>query len=265
MIPKLLSNKRALITGLVSNRSIAYGIAEALHAAGAELAFSYQDKGLESRIRKLTQQWDTSKLFVCDVSSDEAIKDLFVQLKQHWDTLDIIVHSIAFAPRALLEGDYLTTLTREGFIKAHDISSYSFAALAAEASPMLNSGASLVTLSYIGSTRVLPSYNVMGVAKASLESNMRYMAGSLGPRSIRVNAISAGPIKTLAASGVKGLKTMLHHYEKVTPLRRNVTTKEVGNTAAFLCSDMASGITGEVLHVDAGYHIMGMNPLSGDR
>lgn len=251
-----LHGKRILITGLVSHRSIAYGIAEAFHAAGATLAFSYQNARLADRVSKLTQPWGAPKLFECDVSSDQQINALCVGLKACWGSLDGIVHAIAFAPKELLAGDYLTHLSREGFQIAHDVSSYSFAALAQAAQPLLNPKASLLTLSYIGSTRVVPGYNVMGVAKASLEANMRYMANSLGPEGIRVNAISAGPIKTLAASGIKGFKTMLDHHEKTTPLRRNITLQEIGHTATFLCSDGASGITGEVIHVDGGYHII---------
>ncbi len=197
----------------------------------------------------------------CDVTKDEDIKNLFINLKEHWDNVDIIVHSVAFAPESQITGDFVDNISREGFQIAHDISSYSFAALAREARPMLSDKASLLTLSYLGAEKAFPNYNVMGLAKASLEASVRYMAASLGPQGIRVNAISAGPIRTLAASGIGGFRSMLEFNEKVTPLRKNVTIEEVGNTAAFLASDLASGITAEVLHVDAGFHAVGLaNP-----
>lgn len=256
-----LKNKRALIVGLLSNRSIAYGIAEAFHREGAELAFTYQNEKLAERVAKMAAEWGSSIVLPCDVSSDEEITNVFSQLKTHWDSVDIIIHSVAYAPAHLLDGDYLANVDREGFKTAHDISSYSFAALAKAGESMLSKephGGSLLTLSYLGSERVFPNYNVMGLAKASLEANVRYMASSLGPKGIRVNGISAGPIRTLAASGIKDLRKMLDYNQQVSPLRKNVTIEEVGNAAAFLCSDLAAGITGEILHVDAGFHCVGM-------
>lgn len=259
-----LQNKRALITGLISDRSIAYGIAEVFHQLGAELAFSYQNEKFKERITEMAKKFNSTIVLPCDVSNDHEITNMFSQLKNHWDGFDILIHSIAYAPAEQLDGNYLNAITREGFRIAHDISSYSFAALAKEAqSFMQGRNGALLTLTYLGSERVLPNYNVMGLAKASLEANVRYLAASLGPQGIRVNAISAGPIKTLAASGIKDIRKMLDASEKMSALRKKVTTQEVGNTAAFLCSDLASGITGEILHVDAGYHIMGqMEALS---
>ena len=207
----------------------------------------------------MAAEFDSKIVIPCDVSSDEEIKQTFTLLDEHWDKFDILVHSVAFAPADQLGGDYLECVNREGFSIAHDISSYSFAALAQAARPRLRENAALLTLSYIGSMRALPNYNVMGIAKASLEANVRYMANCLGPEGTRVNAISAGPIRTLAASGIKDFKKILAYNEKVVPLRRNVSTEEVGNTAAFLCSDMASGITAEVVHVDSGYHCVAMD------
>ena len=257
-----LTGKRALITGLISNRSIAYGIAAAMHREGAELAFTYQDERFEDRINKLISAFDSTISLVCDVTKDEQIDKTFSDLKQHWDGFDILVHSIAFAPRDQIEGDYLDNVNREGFNIAHEISSYSLAALAKAAYPMMEGRqGAILAMTYLGSVRVAPNYNVMGIAKASLEANVRYLASSLGPRGIRVNAISAGPIKTLAASGISGFKRILSYNEKVAPLRKNVTTEEVGNSAAFLCSDLASAITGEILHVDSGFHVMAMGDL----
>lgn len=254
-----LAGKKALIVGLVSNRSIAYGIAEAFAREGAELAFSYQNEKLKERVDKMAAEFNSTITIPCDVGSDQEIENVFTELAKHWDGVDIIVHSVAFAPADQLEGDYIDCVTREGFKTAHEISSYSFAALAKAGRHMMEGrNGSLLTLSYLGSVRALPNYNVMGVAKASLEANVRYMASSLGPKGIRVNAVSAGPIRTLAASGIKNFRKMLSYNEKVTPLRMNVTTEQVGNSAAFLCSDLASGITGEVLYVDAGYHLMAM-------
>jgi enoyl-[acyl-carrier protein] reductase I len=251
----LLADKRILIAGLLSNRSIAYGIAKAMHREGAKLAFTYQGEGIRERVAKLTAEFDSDLLFPCDVSSDEDIAKCFDNLGQHWEGLDSIVHSIAFAPREALSGDYLESVNREAFRIAHDVSSYSFAALAKAGLPLMDGrNGSLLTLTYLGSARVMPSYNVMGLAKASLEANVRFMASSLGPKGIRVNAISAGPIKTLAAAGISNFGKLLSYTEKVAPLRRNVSIMEVGNTAAFLCSDLASGITGEVTHVDAGFN-----------
>ncbi len=250
-----LTNKRVLITGLLSNRSIAYGIAKAMHREGAELAFTYQGEDIRPRVEKLATDFGSKLLFPCDVTKDEEIKQLFVDLKKSWDSVDSIIHSIAFAPRETLSGDYLETVNREAFRIAHDISAYSFAALAKVALPMMQkNGGSLLTLSYLGAQRVMPNYNVMGLAKASLEANVRFMASSLGSKNIRVNAISAGPIKTLAAAGIGNFGKLLGYTERVAPLRRNVTTDEVGNVAAFLCSDLASGITGEITYVDAGFN-----------
>lgn len=250
----LLTGKRALIAGLASNRSIAYGIADAFQREGATLALTYQNERLGERVKKMASAWDGSLVLPCDVSDDTQIEQLASELKAHWDGIDIVVHSIAFAPGDQLEGDYLEVVNREGFGIAHDISSYSFVALAKGLLPMLNENASLLTMTYLGAEKVVPNYNVMGIAKASLEANIRYMASSLGPKGMRVNGISAGPIRTLAASGIKSFKKMLDYNEKVAPLRKNVTITEVGNAAAFLSSDYASGITGEILHVDAGFH-----------
>lgn len=258
----MLQDKHILICGLVSERSIAYGIAEAMHKQGAKLAFSYQSEKIMDRVATMANHFNSDIVLPCDVSNDEEITNLFAQLGKRWDHLDGLVHSIAYAPADQLEGDYFKSINREGFRIAHDVSSYSFAALAQAAFPMMqNRNAAMVTLTYAGSTRAFPSYNTMGVAKASLEANMRYLAYSMGPQGIRVNAISAGPIKTLAASGVKGFRKILNYNEKTAPLRHNTTIEEVGNTAAFLCSSMAAGITGEVIHVDSGYHIVGMGEL----
>jgi enoyl-[acyl-carrier protein] reductase I len=253
-----LQGKKILIIGLASNRSIAAGCAEAMHREGAELAFNYQNDKLKPRVEDMAAQWGSKLVFPCDLSSDESIDALFRQLGEHWDRIDGIVHSAAYAPAGQLDGDYLDCVTREGFQVAHDISSYSFAAVAKAARPMLSEDAALVTMTYLGAERALPNYNVMGVAKASLEANMRYMAASLGKRGVRVNAISAGPIRTLAASGVKSFRRMLSFYEASTPLRRNVTQLDVGNVAAFLCSPLAAGVTGEVVHVDNGFSITAM-------
>ena len=254
-----LKGKRVLIVGLASNRSIASGVADAMHEQGAELAFSYQNDKLKPRVEKMAAEWNSTLTFDCDLGSDESIENLFSQLSKHWDGLDIIVHSAAFAPGGQLDGNYVDAVTREGFSVAHDISSYSFVALAKAGRSMLqNRNGSLLTMTYLGAERALPNYNVMGLAKASLEANIRYMANALGPEGIRVNGISAGPIRTLAASGVKSFRTMLKFYESATPMRRNITIEDVGNTAAFLCSDLASGITGEIIHVDNGFHMIGM-------
>ncbi|HEU4709861.1 MAG TPA: enoyl-ACP reductase FabI [Methylophilaceae bacterium] len=251
-----LAGKRALIIGLLSNRSIAYGIAEAMKREGAELAFSYQTEKFEERVGKLAAEFGSDIVLQCDVSDDAQIENMFANLKKHWDGVDIIVHSVAFVPKEALAGDYLDSVTREYFRIAHDVSSYSFAALAKAGLPMMQGrNGSLLTISYLGAERTLPNYNVMGVAKASLEANVRYMAQSLGPKGIRVNAVSAGPIRTLAASGISGFDKILGFNEKHAPLRRNVTIEEVGNAAAFLCSDLASGITGEITYVDGGMNI----------
>ena len=250
-----LTGKRALIVGLLSNRSIAYGIAEAMKREGAELAFTYQIDKFQDRVTKLAAEFDSSIVLPCDVSDDAQIDAMFAQLGQHWDGLDIIVHSVAFVPKVALDGDYLDSVTREYFRIAHDVSSYSFAALAKAGLPLMQGRkGALLTLSYLGAERTMPNYNVMGVAKASLEANVRYMAQSLGPKGIRVNAISAGPIKTLAAAGIANFRKMLGHVEAYAPLRRSVTIEDVGNVAAFLCSDLAAGVTGEITYVDGGFN-----------
>ncbi|HEY5703138.1 MAG TPA: enoyl-ACP reductase [Gammaproteobacteria bacterium] len=255
----LLEGKRALIVGVASHRSIAWGIAKAMHREGAELAFTYQNDKLRDRVEKFASEVNSEITVPCDVASDEQIQGVFEQIDDYWDSLDILVHSVAYAPRDQLEGEYLESLTREGFLTAHEISSYSFSALGDAARPLMKGrNGAMLTLSYIGAVRAMPNYNVMGVAKASLEANVRYMAASLGPENIRVNAISAGPIRTLAASGISGLKDFLAQVEKNAPLRRNVTIDEVGNVAAFLCSDYASAITGEITYVDCGYNAIGM-------
>src|SRR5690348_17023408 len=257
-----LHGKRALITGILSNRSIAWGIANAMHREGAQLAFTYVDEKLKSRVDEAATTFGSSIVLPCDVSRDSDIEALFENLGKHWDGLDILVHSIGFAPREALAGEYLQGLTRENFRVAHDISSYSLAALAKAARPMMQGRAgAILTLSYLGAERALASYNVMGLAKASLEANVRYLAYNLGPEGTRVNAISAGPIRTLAASGVAGLRKMIDHVAQVAPLRRSVTIDDVGNAAAFLCSNLAAGITGEVVYVDAGYSTLGMAGL----
>ena len=257
-----LTGKRALIVGVASNRSIAWGIAQAMHREGAELAFTYQNDKLRDRVEKFAGECDSDIVLPCDVGSDEQINDVFSQLDDYWDSLDIIIHSVAFAPRDQLEGSYLDSVTREGFLKAHEISSYSFSALAKGGRNMMTGrNGALLTLTYLGAIRTIPNYNIMGLAKASLEANVRYMAASLGPDNIRVNGISAGPIKTLAAAGIGDFRKFLDYGEKSSPLRRNVTIDEVGNVAAFLCSDLASGVTGEITYVDAGYNITGMGAL----
>ncbi len=257
-----LTGKRALIVGLASNRSIAWGIAKAMQREGAELAFTYQNDKLRDRVEKMAAECGTEIIVPCDVSDDEQIDAVFDHLDDYWDHLDIIVHSVAFAPRTELEGDYLESVSREGFRVAHEISSYSFSALAKAGCRMMEGrDGALLTLSYYGAEKAMPNYNVMGLAKASLEANVRYMAQSLGPDGIRVNAISAGPIKTLAAAGISNFRKMLDLMERTSPLRKNVTIDEVGNVAAFLCSDLASGITGEITYVDAGYNTTGMPPL----
>ena len=254
----LLTGKRALIVGVASNRSIAWGIAQAMRREGAELAFTYQNEKLRSRVENFAEQTGSDITLPCDVARDEAIDDTFARLEKRWSHLDVLVHSVAFADRELLEGAYLDGITRDGFLSAQDISAYSFAALGKAVRPLMQGrNAAMLTLTYIGSVRAMPNYNVMGIAKASLEANVRYMAADLGPEGIRVNAISAGPIRTLAAAGIKGLRGFLNHVEKVSPLRRNVTIDEVGNVAAFLCSDYASAVTGEITYVDCGYNAVG--------
>lgn len=257
-----LQGKRALIVGLASTRSIAWGIAKAMQREGAELAFTYQNEKLKGRVEDMAAECGSEITMACDVASDEQIEATFQHLDDFWDHLDIIVHSVAYAPREQLEGSYLDCVTREGFRVAHDISSYSFAALAKAGRNMMEGrNGALLSLSYLGAERTVPNYNVMGLAKASLEANVRYMASTLGPDNIRVNAISAGPIKTLAAAGITDFRKFLDHVEKVSPLRRNITTEEVGNVAAFLCSDLASAITGEVMHVDGGYNTVAMGGI----
>ena len=254
-----LANKKALIIGVASNRSIAWGIAQAMREQGAELAFTYQNDRLQSRVEKLANECGSDIVLPCDVSTDENISDLFKQLSTHWQQFDILVHSVAFAPKEELEGDFVESTTREGSSMAHEISSYSLTALAKSARPMMSGHHSaILSLSYLGAVKAMPNYNIMGLAKASLEANTRYMAYALGPDNIRVNCISAGPIRTLAAAGIGDFRKMLEHVEQNSPLRKNVTIEEVGNAAAFLCSDLASGITGEVTYVDAGYNIVGM-------
>ena len=253
--------KRALIVGVASDRSIATGIAEAFAREGAEIAFTYQNEKLRGRVEKLATRLgqNTDLLFPCDVSSDEEIASVFTELGKHWDGLDVLVHSVGFAPREQLEGGFTAAVTREGFRISHDISSYSLAALAKAARPMmLGRDASILALTYNAALQVVPNYNVMGLAKASLEACVRFLAADLGPEGIRVNAISAGAVKTLAAAGIGGFRKMLTYAEKAAPLKRTVTIEEIGNTAAFLCSDLASGITGETTFVDAGANIMGM-------
>lgn len=259
-----LTNKRILITGLASNRSIAYGIAKAMKSQGAELAFTYLNDKLKPRVEEFAKEFDSNIILPLDVASDENITDCFTQLKQHWDKFDGFVHAIAFAPGDQLDGDYVNAATREGFRVAHDISAYSFVAMAQAARPMLNPNSALLTLSYLGAERAIPNYNVMCLAKASLEASTRVMAADMGKDGIRVNAISAGPIRTLAASGIKNFKAMLTAFEQTAPLRRTVTIEDVGNSAAFLCSDLASGVTGEILHVDAGFSITAMNELNAE-
>ena len=255
----MLDGKRALIVGLASNRSIAWGIAQAMHREGAELALSYQNERLKSRVEKMAQELGGARTYPLDVALDSEIDALFEALETDWGTLDCLVHSVGFAPRDQLAGGYLESVTREGFQIAHDISSYSFAALAKRGRKLLTtSNGSLLTLSYLGAVRAVPHYNVMGMAKASLEANVRFIAADMGPEGVRVNAISAGPIKTLAAAGVSGFRKMLSQVESTSPLRRNVSIKDVGNAAAFLCSDLAAGITGEILYVDSGFHAVGM-------
>jgi enoyl-[acyl-carrier protein] reductase I len=254
-----MQGKRALIVGVASSRSIAYGVAKAMHREGAELAFTYQTEKLRSRVEEVAKECGSDIVLPLDVASDEQIAEAFATIAQRWDGLDSIVHCVAYAPREQLEGSYIDAVSREGFRIAHDISSYSFAALAKAGRPLMQGrNGSLLTMSYLGAVRVVPNYNVMGVAKASLEANVRYLADTLGPEGIRVNAVSAGPIRTLAAAGIANFKSMLAEAERKVPLRRNVTIEEVGNAAAFLCSDLASGITGDVLYVDSGYHILGM-------
>ncbi|MDH4191725.1 MAG: enoyl-ACP reductase FabI [Betaproteobacteria bacterium] len=250
----LLDGRKLLITGLISNRSIAYGVAKAAHRQGAELAFTYQNERFKERVEDMAREFGSNIALPCDVASDDQIAALFDELKKHWNGLDGLVHAIAYASREAIAGELLDGLSRKAFLEAHEISAYSFPALAKAALPMMQGRrASLVTLSYLGAERVVPHYNTMGLAKASLEASVRYLAANLGPQGIRVNGISAGPIKTLAAAGISGFGKILKFVEENAPLRRNVTTEDVGNAAAFLLSELAAGVTGEVLYVDAGF------------
>jgi enoyl-[acyl-carrier protein] reductase I len=257
-----MQGKRALIVGVASNRSIAWGIAQAMRREGADLAFTFQNDKLKGRVEDFAKELGSDIALPCDLASDEQINDVFEQLRARWDGLDVIVHSAAYAPREALEGDYLNGMTREAWRVAQDISAYSFAALAKAGRAMMQGrNGSLLTLSYLGAERAIPNYNIMGPAKASLEANVLYLANCLGPEGIRVNAVSAGPIRTLAASGISDFRKLLDYAAKNAPLRRNVTIEEVGNVGAFLCSDLASGITGEIIYVDSGYHITAMTTL----
>jgi enoyl-[acyl-carrier protein] reductase I len=260
-----MSGKRALIIGLATDRSIAWGIAQAMRREGAELAFSHIDR-MTDRVVPLAKDLGSDITFVMDVTSDDEIARGFAHLKTRWDAFDVLVHAVAFAPREALTGTFTEATTRDGFRIAHDVSSYSLTALARASAPfMQNRAASILTLTYLGAVRSIPGYNVMGLAKASLEANVRFLAADLGQNGIRVNAISAGPIKTLAAAGIPGFRKMLAHVAATAPIGRNVTLDDVGNAAAFLCSDLAAGISGEVLYVDGGYHTVGMSfPSDGD-
>ncbi len=249
-----LVGKRILVTGVLSNRSIAYGIARACHQQGAELAFTYVGERFKERVTEFAAEFESNIVLPCDVAEDSQIEGTFTELAQHWDGLDGLVHSIGFAPREAIAGNFLEGLSREGFRVAHDISAYSFAAMAKAALPLMDGRkASVLTLTYLGAERVVPNYNTMGLAKASLEASVRYLATALGERGIRANGISAGPIKTLAASGIKDFSAILKFVEAHAPLRRNVTIEDVGNVAAFMLSDLAAGITGEITHVDGGF------------
>ncbi|MDH4060118.1 MAG: enoyl-ACP reductase FabI [Aquincola sp.] len=248
-----LAGKRLLVTGVLNSRSLAYGIARACRREGAELAFSYQGDRFRERIAEIAAEFSSSLTFDCDVSEDVQIERLFEQLGQHWDQFDGFVHAIAFAPRESIAGDFLEGFSREAFRTAHEISAYSFPAMAKAALPRLRPGAALLTLSYLGAVRYVPNYNTMGLAKASLESSVRFLAQSLGGRGIRVNAISAGPIKTLAASGIKDIGKLLADFAAAAPIRRNVTIDDVGNAAAFLLSNLAAGVSAEVMYVDGGF------------
>jgi len=253
----IMAGKKGLIMGVANDRSIAWGISKALANAGAELAFTYQGEALEKRVRQLAESTGSTVLLPCDVTNDEDMDKVFAQIEKEWGGLDFVVHAIAFSDKKELDGMYVDT-TRENFTRTMDISVYSFTAVCQRALPLMNEGGSLLTLTYYGAERVMPHYNVMGVAKAGLEASVRYLAADLGPKNIRVNAISAGPIKTLAASGIGDFRYILKWNELNSPLRRNVTIDEVGNSGLFLLSDLGSGITGEVMHVDSGYHTVGM-------
>lgn len=253
-----LAGKKALVVGLASNRSIAWGVAQALHREGAELALSYQGEKLQGRVEKMGEELNAAVCLPMDVSDDAEIDAAMGQLGQTWNDLDILVHSVGFAPREQLEGRYLDCVTRDGSRIAHDISSYSFPALAKAAKPMMSAGASLLTMSYLGAIRAIPNYNVMGPAKASLEANVRFMAADLGRDGIRVNGVSAGPLKTQASAGISNFRYMLNYVAEGSALKRNATVEDVANACAFMSSDLAAGITGEILYVDCGFHIMGM-------
>jgi enoyl-[acyl-carrier protein] reductase I len=256
----ILAGKRALIIGVATDRSIAWGIAQAMHEHGAELAFTYGHEKLKDRVEPLAQSVGSKIVLPLDVTIDAQIDEVFATLGRDWGSLDILVHAVAFAPREALAGDFVSSTSREAFAVAHDVSSYSLTALARAAAPLMNGRAgALLTLSYLGAVRSVPAYNVMGLAKASLEANVRFLAADLGPKGIRVNGISAGPIKTLAAAGIPGLRKMLSHVAHASPIKRNVTQEDVGKAAAFLCSDMASGVTGEILYVDGGFSTVGMS------
>lgn len=255
---RLFEGKRVLVFGVANDRSIAWGIAQAMYEHGASLIFTYAGEVLEKRVRPLAESVGAVAVLPCDVGDDAQVEQCFAGIREHWDGIDVLVHAVAFANRDDLDGRFVDT-SRAGFLMAHDISAYSLVLLTRHALPLLTSRrGNVLTLSYYGSQKVVTNYNVMGVAKASLEASVRYLAADLGPDGIRVNAISAGPIRTLAASGVRGFKQILTVTEEKTPLRRNVTQQDVGNSALFLCSDLGSGVTGEVLFVDSGYHIMGI-------
>ncbi len=254
-----MAGKRALIVGLASNRSIAWGIAQAFRREGAELAFTYQTDKLKPRVEKMAGELGSELTCPLDVAEDSQIDDTMSYVADHWDGLDVIVHSVGFAPRDQIQGRYVDVVSREGYRISHEISAYSFAALARAGRPLMEGrNGALLTLTYLGAVRAIPNYNVMGPAKASLEANVRFLAADLGPEGTRVNGISAGPIKTLAAAGISGFRSILSHVAAKTPLRRTVSIEDVGNAAAFLCSDLAAGVTGEILYVDAGYSQVGM-------
>jgi len=255
-----LKGKNALVTGIANNRSIAWGIAQQLHKAGANLGVTYlpDDKGrFQKKVGELVEPLNPSIFLPCNVQDDAQIDQTFAEIQNKWGHIDILIHCLAFAQKEDLVGDFSAT-SREGFKTALDISAYSLTRLAHAAKPLLSDGGTIVTLSYLGGVKVIPNYNVMGIAKSALEMSVRYLAAELGSQNVRVNAISAGPIRTLASSAVGGILDMIHHVESTAPLKRTVTQTEVGNAAAFLCSDLSSGITGQVLYVDAGYEIMGM-------
>ena len=253
----LVANKKALVIGVANDHSIAWAIAQALHREGAELALTYVNESIEKRVRPLAESLGVRTVLPCDVSKDEDIDATLAALREQWGRLDIVIHAVAFALREELKGRFIDT-SRTGFHVALDVSTYSLVALARAAEPLMATGGSLLTLSYFGAERVVPNYNVMGIAKAALEACVRYLAWDLGPQGIRVNAISAGPIRTLSAAGISGFKDMLHHHEARAPLRRNVRPEEVAGTALYLCSELGSAVTGEIVHVDGGYNIVGM-------